>query len=249
MRNAFFFKPVAQQWTTRLQRSGSLDEDEVWRAAPVMGTHRDFRVFEQRNIESSPDTTITLLVDVSGSMGIEKCKTAVQAAAIMHEVLKNTPGVRVRMRAHTGDVDPVDRGQVCLYKIWESGESISRLGIPLTVRQGNNYDGYAIGFCVQEMLREAKPEEQRLIIVLSDGQPHGYGKGGGYGGYGGEEAMAHVREVQSWARNKGVDVVQIAIDHAMDPGRQAKMFDNWVPFTTLEALPAQITAILKKAIK
>jgi len=199
-------------------------------------------VFEQRNIESSPDTTITLLVDVSGSMGIEKCKIAVQAGAIMHEVLKNTPGVRVRVRAHTGDIRPVARGQVCLYRVWESGEPISRLGIPLTVPQGNNYDGYAIGWCVVEMLKEAKPDEQRLIIVLSDGQPHGQEYGGG-------QAMAHVREVQTWARQKGVDVIQIAIDPSMDPVRQAKMYDSFIEFKSLEALPAQLTSILQRVIK
>ena len=242
MRSAFFFRPVAQQWTTRLQRSGALDEDEVWRAAPALGKEHDFRVFEQRNVESSPDTTITLLIDISGSMYGQKMRTGVQAAAIMHEVLKATPGVRIRVRAHTGDVAPGDRGDVVLYKVWESGEPVSRLGIPETVPHGNNYDGYAIGWCVREMLQHQKPEEQRLLIVLSDGYPHG-------SAYGGRDARRHVKETQAWARRQGVSVIQIAIDPSMDPARQAEMFDHWVPFTTLEALPAQITAILKKAIK
>ena len=242
MRSAFFFRPVAQQWTTRLQRSGALDEDEVWRAAPALGKERDFRVFEQRNVESSPDTTITLLIDISGSMYGQKMRTGVQAAAIMHEVLKATPGVRIRVRAHTGDVAPGDRGDVVLYKVWESGEPVSRLGIPETVPHGNNYDGYAIGWCVREMLQHQKPDEQRLLIVLSDGYPHG-------SAYGGRDAMRHVKETQAWARRQGVSVIQIAIDPSMDLERQAEMFENFIPFTTLEDLPAQITGILKKAIK
>jgi cobalamin biosynthesis protein CobT len=242
MRNAFFFRPVAQQWTTRLQRSGSIDDDELWRAAPAIGKERDFRVFQQHNIDSSPDTSITLLVDISGSMNGEKMRTAIQAASVMHEVLKSTPGVRVRVRAHTGDVPPATGDQSIVYKVWESGEPLSRMGIPLVVRHGNNYDGYAIGWCVTEMERIGKPEEQRLLIVLSDGLPHGRG-------YGGEEAMRHVKEVQRWARRRGVDVIQIAIDPAMDPIRQAKMFDHFVPFTNIEALPGQLTNILKKAIK
>jgi nitric oxide reductase activation protein len=242
MRTAFFFRPVAQQWTTRLQRTGAIDDDELWRAGPSLGKERDFRVFQQHNIESSPDTSITLLLDISGSMNGEKMRTAIQAAAIMHEVLKTTPGVRVRVRAHTGDVPPATGDQSIIYKVWENGEPVSRLGIPITVRHGNNYDGYAIGWCVTEMLRHAKPEEQRILIVLSDGLPHGRG-------YGGEEAMQHVKTVQKWARQKGVDVIQIAIDPNMDPHRQAKMFDSWLPFTNLQALPGQLTAIMKKAIK
>ena len=50
-------------------------------------------------------------------------------------------------------------------------------------------------------------------------------------------------------RRQVVTIAQIAIDPAMDPERQRRMFDFFVPFTSLEDLPAQITAILKKAIK
>ncbi len=160
----------------------------------------------------------------------------------MHEVLKTTPGVRVRVRAHTGDVAPGSLGDCVIYRVWENGEPMSRLGIPLVSPSGNNYDGYAIGWCVREMLRNRRPEEQRLLIVLSDGLPHGMA-------YGGEEAMAHVREVQSWARRQGVDVIQVAIDREMDPRRQARMFDSFVPFTTLEALPGQLTALLSRSIR
>ncbi len=160
----------------------------------------------------------------------------------MHEVLKTTPGVRVRVRAHTGDVAPGSYGDCVIYKVWENGEPMSRLGIPLVSPMGNNYDGYAIGWCVREMLRHQRPEEQRLLIVLSDGLPHG-------SAYGGDEAMAHVREVQSWARRQGVMVVQVAIDEAMDARRQAAMFDHFLPFTTLDALPAQLTALLSRSVR
>lgn len=50
-------------------------------------------------------------------------------------------------------------------------------------------------------------------------------------------------------RRQAATIAQIAIDPAMDLERQRKMFDHFVPFTTLEDLPLQITQILKKAIK
>lgn len=245
MRNAFFFRPVAQQWTTRLQRSGSLDEDELWRATREV---RDYRVFEQRNVESSPDTNITLLVDISGSMAGSKVTTAMQAAAVMHEVLKTQPGVRVRVRAHTGDCHPGKSGEAIIHKIWERGEPLSRLGLIQSLRHGNNYDGFAIGWCVKELVEMAKPDEQRVLIVLADGQPAGYGKGLA-GGYGGAQARKHVWDTQEWARQKGVDVIQIAIDHSLDPTQQKAMFRHWIPFEGLERLPSQITNILKRLIK
>lgn len=243
MKSAFFFRPSAREWASRLLRSGALDEDELWRAGGG-----DYRVFQQKTTESTPDTTVTLLVDLSGSMfdyaggGARKTKVdvAIELAHIMQACLKDMPGVRVRVRGHTGDTgDGGSRPSTVLYRLWEKGEALTRLSIAKTIHAGNNYDGYAIGLCVQEMLDEVRPEEQLVLIVLSDGHPAG-------SGYGGEPAYKHVRDIVEWAARKGVEVVQVAIDPAMDPQRQAKMFRNWVPFQGVEKLPAQMTTLLRR---
>ncbi len=235
MRSAFFFRPASMQWSSRLQRTGSLDEDEVWKVKTG-----DFKVFEQRMIESAPDTSLTLLVDVSGSMGGSKMETSIQAAQIMHEVLKDTPGVRVKVRAHTGDTYPGVGGNSIIHKIWENGEPVSRLSTMRTVSRGNNYDGYAIAWCVRELIHDTKPTEQKVVIVLADGLPNGSK------GYGNEPAYAHIREVVQWAKRNDVTVIQIAIDPSMDPKRQASMFTNWVPFEGIEKLPSQLLTLLKR---
>lgn len=237
MRNAFAFRPSAMEWSTKLQRGGTVDEDEMWRAG--IG---DYRVFEQKHVESTPDTAVTLLVDISGSMRgwtddyTSKLTQAAELATIMLTCLKDIKGVSVRVRAHTGDTGDNPRGPV-IYKIWDRGDPMSRVGLIKTMNNGNNYDGFAIGWCARELM--TVQADQRVIIVLSDGYPAGTR-------YGGEPAMDHVKKTTRWAAQRGVQSVQIAIDEAMDAARQSQMFDNWVPFESAEKLPAQLTAVLTR---
>ena len=240
MRSAFLMRPSAMEWTNRLLKSGSVDDDELWRAGSS-----DPRFFEQRVVESAPDTSIALLVDISGSMGGPKVDAAIDIAQIMQACLKDMRGVQVRVFAHTGDTPDSGHGNAVVYRIWERGESLDRMGLLDQLQMGNNYDGYAIGWVVEDLLRHSRPDEQRVVFVLSDGLPHAYGTGTGYSG---RPAMEHVRKVVNWSERQGVDVIQIAIDPHMRPVDQAVMFKHWVPFETLERLPSQIVQVMSKIL-
>jgi hypothetical protein len=91
MKTSFLMRPSALEWTDRLQKGGSIDEDEIWRAGAG-----DMRFFERRVVESAPDTSIALLVDMSGSMSGRKLRSASDAASIIHACTKEMRGVRVR---------------------------------------------------------------------------------------------------------------------------------------------------------
>jgi hypothetical protein len=248
MRRAFFFRPSAIEDVERLMKTGQIDEDELWRGGLPDG---DYRMFEQRRIESAPDTAITFLIDASGSMAGHSggygshAKTKVQIAQdlaqIMLACLKDMNGVRVRVRAHTGDTPDSGSKGVALYRIWDVGEPQTRLslmGQPPNgaIQMGNNYDGYAIGWCIKELVQHAKPNEQMVLIVLSDGYPAG-------SSYGGGPAYAHMRETIAWGEKQGVDTIQIAIEGGMN---QAEMFKHFVMFESTEKLPMQLTALLRK---
>ena len=245
MRAAFLLRPSAMEWTDRLRKGGTIDEDEIWR-----GGMSDPRMFEQRYIESAPDTAIALLIDQSGSMSGEKLEAAVQAATIVHHCVKDMPGVSVRAYSHTGDSYDSGRGSAVVYRLWEKGEPLSRLGIALDRQRANNYDGYAIGHVVEDLMKHSTPDQQQLLFVFSDGLPAGGGWSGG--SYGGGTAMEHVRSVVDWAARKGVDVIQVAIDpYGLDEEDQRRMFKHYVMFDHskgLEALPGQIVNILKRVM-
>lgn len=246
MRRAFFFRPTAMESTERLMKTGQIDDDELWRGGLPDG---DYRMFEQRRIESAPDTSVTLLIDASGSMGgysggyshtggygKTKVEIAIELAQIMHACLKDMNGVKVKVRAHTGDTPDSGHPGVALYRIWEHGEPITRLSLMKEIQMGNNYDGYAIGWCIKELVEQHRPNEQMVLIVLSDGYPAGTR-------YSGEPAHRHMRETIAWGEKQGVDTIQIAIEGGMN---QKEMFKHFVMFESAEKLPEQLTGLLRK---
>jgi hypothetical protein len=250
MRRAFFFRPTAIEDVERLMKTGQIDDDELWRGGLP---DRDYRMFEQRRIESAPDTSITLLIDASGSMGGgiggswagKKMKTkvdiALDLAQIMQACLKDMNGVRTRVRAHTGDTPDSGNGNLVMYRIWDQGEPLTRLALVKrppegAIQMGDNYDGYAIGWCIKEMVQNKKPNEQMVLIVLSDGYPAG-------DGYSGHPAYSHMRETIAWGEKQGVDTIQIAIQGGMDQGL---MFKHFVTFESVEKLPNQLMMLLRK---
>lgn len=231
MKSAFFFRKARPLYSDRLLKSGAIDEDELWRAAGG-----DFRVFEQKIHKETPDTQVTMLVDVSGSMAGTLLGTAQELATIMIECLRLAPGVRVRVRGHTNDDHDVG-----LYRIWEKGDPVTRLGVLQAIPSGVNWDGYAIDACAAEMVADQRPGESMVLIVLSDGRPNGSG-----GHYSGKPAMDHVRAVNTHYARKGVTVIQIAVSGGLRAEDQARMYDNWIPFETPEKLPQQLTRTLIK---
>jgi hypothetical protein len=231
LKAALVFRQELPRYTTRLLKSGNLDEEELWRWAA-----NDYRVFNEEVIAGRPQTQLSLLVDMSGSMWGEKLNTAQELAQLFIWALKDMEGVETRVFGHTGDLGTI----ACeVYKLWEPGEPMTRLGLITAMEHSQNYDGHAIAWCAKEVLDRGQPEEQRILFVLSDGYPAA-------SGYGGSEGQQHVREVVNWAESHGVHVIQIAIDPSVEPSRQARMFKEFIQFTSLEEVPKQLTRMLAK---
>lgn len=232
MKAAFFFRKTQPVIPDRLQKSGLIDEDELWRVAG-----NDYRVFQRLVHKETPDTQVTMLVDTSGSMHGPLLATAQELATIMIECLRLMPGIRSRVRGHTN----AGANDALIGRIWEPGDPISRLGLLQTMDHGVNWDGYAIDACAQELLDNQRPGEDMVLIVLSDGRPNG---GSGY--YSGVPAMNHVRAVNTHYARKGVTIIQVAVSGGIRAEDQARMYDNWIPFETAEKLPQQLTQLLIK---
>lgn len=214
-------KAVAQA-DTRLMKSGVLDEDELHRFF-----QGDMRFFKDTTVETIPDAALYLLIDMSGSMGDPhydwtSAYYAVQVAQTFVEGFKDHANVRVRVLGHTGDNTDCPEGGA-FYRIWEQGDPISRLSLMydrVEIQQGGNYDGYAIAWAGQLIKQE--PVEQRLLMVLSDGQPNGET------GYGQEAGRAHVRSITDRLLRQGVDVVQVAVGKDIAREYQQEMFKHFI---------------------
>jgi hypothetical protein len=246
LREAFFFRKTDIAETERLLKSGFVDEEELWRA----GTG-DTRVFERAAEPDEQSVSVTMLTDVSGSMigsGLEKAQ---ELATVMMACLRTQRGVRTRVRAHTTGYigGGLHRGQETskVFRIWDPGDPDTRLGLLTTVEHGANFDGFAIDWCAKELSDTAQTNEQLLLIVLSDGLPNGtIEHNGSFYHYGGESAMKHMRELGDYWDRQGVKIVQIAIDSDIRPDDQAKMFKNWIGYTTDSKLLVDLTKLLIK---
>lgn len=228
LRQAFVFRKITPDWYERLQRSGDLDEDMLWRVGGY-----DLRVMQRRNTVDTPKTQITLLVDMSGSMGGRKAEIAQDLANTMLECLRTMKGVTVRVRGHT------NWSSSCMItRIWEPGDPVTRIGLLSTGPRGGTPDGLALDGCGQELIRNEQPGEDKIIIILSDGMPNGSAALNMNG-------PQYVRKVVDELRRRGVHVVQIAVDAAVREPQQASMYGtNYVMYKNDAALPGQLTKLL-----
>ena len=233
VRAALVFRQERPRHDVKLQRSGELDDEELWRFAAG-----DDRLFTERVVEARPDTALGMLVDISGSMlNGGRLARAQRLAQILLVAAMDTEGVTPWVWAHTGDSDAGEGADV--FTIWEPGDPATRLGLLGSLDNGNNYDGHSLAVVVGEMAQREQP--QKVVLVLSDGQPAG-------SNYGGAEAFAHMRQVCRWAESQGVSVISIAVDGGLRPADQAAMYDHWLPFTSDRQLPRDLAALLRRIV-
>lgn len=242
-KSALLFRDDVPVDSIKLSREGSVDDDELWRWAAD-----DWRVFQEREEKRLTNARVYLLIDMSGSMGRSwgegqgKIDAAQRMARLFTEALTSMDGVTPKVFGHTGDLEGHATSHI--FRIWEPGDPMTRLGLISTSDMGNNYDGHAIAWVAKEMMGETQGDEQKILIVVSDGIPAG-------SGYGGEQGMAHVRKVVADCKRKGIRVLQMAIDPEMDADRQKKMYDEYIPYdpsTPMDAVPRKLTAWLAKQI-
>jgi len=225
------FRSSAPEYYEKLLRSGSLDDEEIHRLA-----FGDDRVFGQRVIEAKPEVMLGLLVDLSGSMYGEKLRIAQRLAQLFVWAVHDQPGVETAVWGHTADVD--EAGVAEVYRLWEPGDPLTRLGLIAEMPHANNADSAAIEYVVRQVMD--KPQPEKVVVVLSDGLPSAHG-------YGGRQGQMAVRTVTRWAAHQGVRVLQLAIDpHDLRPEDQARMFgaENVVLYQHASMLPRQLTQVL-----
>jgi hypothetical protein len=232
LRAALVFRPSAPQYDQKLLKSGHMDDEELYRWG--VG---DYRVFSERVIESKPDVFLGLLIDSSGSMcDGYKLETAQRLAQQLVWSTHDQEGVEVAVWAHTADTSA---SSADIYRIWQKGDPMSRLGIIDDIDHLNNRDSQSVEWCATQVALAEQPE--KVLIVLSDGQPQANGLGG-------RPAQLAVRDVVRWAAGRGVRVIQVAIGRDLRPDEQARMYPEWIPYSNDAMLPRQLGALLGRFV-
>lgn len=232
-------------------------------------------IFYQNIKAEAPKVHIGILVDESGSMrsatrsyydsraNVRKMDTAVQTAIMMTNALSKTQGTSYEVWGHTGEAHshwpvtsldtecagPVEgvRFDGCLlmrYVDSLKGITDNRVLGRIAAR-GNNYDGPAIQYVAKHMM-ENVPVGRKVMFVLCDGMPCGYG-------YGGNAVEDTARRVQA-ARKAGVEVISIFIGELSGAEEQmVRMYGQkgkgWYPCPDAEKLPMVAEKIAASILK
>ncbi len=157
----------------------------------------DQRYFKRKkNPEKQLDMAVAILIDNSGSMKGLRIESARKAAILLQEVLESLE-IQTLLSSHNCQLNPV----VEIYQQFED-RKIAKYALMKMSPAGNNRDGLAIRM-VGDLLG-ARPEKDKLFIIISDGQPNS-------NGYSGDLARQDMKEALRMLKGQGIKTIAFAI--------------------------------------
>ena len=214
-------------------RSGRLNRPALHKIA-----QNDFKLFEKKIEPNKTNAAIAICWDGSGSMSGTKQQQSTIACSIIEEGLKGLVPLKIinftttygNMVHHyiVKDFNDRDRNHNYAYSYGVS-RSFS----------GGNKDGYSIKVLTKEL--EKRSEEQKILIVLSDGLPSDYPSL--------NYAMDDVNKAVKEARKKGIEVISIMFG---ERGFRESEYENYIRMYesgVISSDPANIQTELVKLIK
>ena len=190
---------------------------------------------KKRMPEDRPNMAMCILLDESGSMGGSKIKTA-KKAMIMLERFASGVGVPLMVAGHYAG-----HGDVCLniYTDYVSARTEhDRYTLASIESHGCNRDGLPLRVCAD--LLAQRPEDIRLMVVISDGAPNDTG-------YGGEAAFDDIKKTVVEFRRKGLLIYGAAIDDDREI-IQDLYGSGFLSITDLKSLPKTMVRLLRQNI-
>jgi cobaltochelatase CobT len=209
------------------QEEGLLDAARLARVIVSPGHSLSYKVERDTDFK---DTIVSLLIDNSGSMRGRPIAIAAICADILARTLERC-GVQSEILGFTtrawkggqsreawlADGRPAQPGRLndlrhIVYKRADEPYRHARNNLGLMMREGllkENIDGEALLWAHQRMI--ARPEERRILMVISDGAPVDDSTASANGG---TYLERHLRQVIAWIEQRSpVELVAIGIGH------------------------------------
>lgn len=184
-----------------------------------------------------PDMAIAVLIDQSGSMAGGRIETAKKAAILLDDFATGL-NIPIMIAGHnTGNLS--GPGTILyLYSLFDRVTKNDSYRIAEMSTGGANRDGMAIN-AVMAMLAK-RPEEFKILIIISDGQPNDYE-------YGGDLAEKDIQEIVCLAKHKGIQTFAAAI--GSDKERIQRIYgDGFIDVSDLSALPKVLAHLISKRL-
>ena len=199
-------------------------------------SRNDGHVFYKNALpNNTPELSIGLLLDESGSMGGCDRATYARAAAIILYDFCKALNIPVMVYGHsTGS--GVDLYSYAEFEAIDRDDCYRLMDIS---SRGSNRDGAALRFVAEQLSK--RREDIRILILVSDGQPADTG----YYGTAAEEDLRGIK--QEYAR-KGILFIAAAIGN--DKENIERIYgDSFLDITDLNKLPVALTSVVKRHIR
>lgn len=196
----------------------------------------DGKVFYKYALPSeAPELAVALLLDESGSMWGERSDYA-RAAGIILQDFCSSLGIPVMVYGHSTEGSTV---MLYSYAEFDSIDSGDRYRLMDVKARSNNRDGAALRFVAEQLSK--RPEDAKLLILVSDGQPCD-------SGYYGSAAEEDLRGIKSEYRRRGIIFIAAAIGDDK-PDIERIYGDSFLDITDLTQLPVKLTNMVKRYIR
>ena len=204
--------------------------------------HRnDGKVFYKNALPNEiPELAVGLLLDESGSMcGYDRCTYARASAIILYDFCRSLD-IPIMVYGHStsyrADTNTVDFFSYAEFEGYDNDDKYRMMDISA---RGSNRDGAALRFVADQLSK--RPEQIKLLILVSDGQPADYG-------YSGSAAEEDLRGIKQEYQRKGVLLIAAAI--GSDKENIERIYgDSYLDITDLTQLPVKLTNIVKRHIR
>lgn len=197
----------------------------------------DGKVFTKNALPiQPPEMAVGLLLDESGSMASCDRATYARASAIILYDFCQALHIPVMVYGHTTGKDSVE---LYSYSEFDAIDREDKYRLVDISARGSNRDGAALRFVAERLSH--RPEELKLLILVSDGQPADTG-------YYGTAAEEDLRGIQQEYRRKGIFFVAAAIGD--DKENMERIYgDSFLDITDLNQLPVKLTQVVKRFLR
>ncbi len=187
------------------------------------------------------DLCVCLLLDESGSMESFGRIPAMKKMAVVVDAFARELAIPCLIAGHS--TDNALQTEIYDYREFESLSKQDSFQIMKAQARNQNRDGLALEYCVHRL--QERTERNRLLIIVSDGEP--FDPCGRYP-YTGEAAVADMKRVIKKARVSGVRVVGAAIGSDRERIREIYGKQYFLNIEDLDTMPRAIVSLIKNYI-
>lgn len=230
-------KSIAQQLQDK-RRGGKQTGLLMGRRLDVHALSRnDGRAFYKNALPNeTPELAVGLLLDESGSMyGYDRATYARASAIILYNFCRSM-NIPVMVYGHSTSGGTVDLYSYAEFDAIDKDDCYRLMDISA---RNSNRDGAALRFVAEQLSK--RPEDIKMLILVSDGQPADIG-------YGGSAAEEDLRGIKQEYQRKGILLVAAAI--GSDKENIERIYrDSFLDITDLSKLPITLTSVVKRFIR